>query len=306
MTNPETQAATLPLNKVVAVFLLALGGYLAVGPLVGLLILSPFFSFDYQLILDMLTFPEQYPHSRLVILIYQGFAQIVGFIAIPFFYFRYIGFDMGSHVFRINQNFNQLLVLTGAVVIVFMGVNTLFIEWNEAIKFPEWLEGFEQWASSMEEGTQKMLTYLISFDSFFEFFIGLIVIAMIPAIGEELVFRGILQHQIIRHFHLPHLAIWSSAIIFSAIHLQFYGFVPRMLLGAVFGYLFYWSGSLWVPFWAHFLHNGFTLSMTYLYRQGMITYNIEDPENSFSWLSFSVSLVVFIFLMIYFRRKTIN
>ena len=76
-------------------------------------------------------------------------------------------------------------------------------------------------------------------------------------------------------FHNPHLAIWITAIIFSAIHLQFYGFIPRMLLGALLGYLFYWSGNLWLSILAHFVNNGFAVVVAYLINSNIIS---EDAE----------------------------
>lgn len=85
--------------------------------------------------------------------------------------------------------------------------------------------------------------------------VNLMVMAVCPAITEEFFFRGALQRLIGKWSHNPHLVIWSVAILFSAFHLQFYGFIPRMLLGAYFGYLLLWSRSIWVPVFAHFVNN---------------------------------------------------
>ena len=73
-----------------------------------------------------------------------------------------------------------------------------------------------------------------------------------------------------------HLSIWASAIIFSAIHFQFYGFIPRLLLGALFGYLYYWSGNLLIPMFAHFVNNAFGVIMIYLHRHEITDLNVED------------------------------
>ena len=105
---------------------------------------------------------------------------------------------------------------------------------------------------------------------------GLIVIALLPAIGEELVFRGMFQNEFFRGTRNIHLSIWVSAIIFSAIHFQFYGFVPRLLLGALFGYLYYWSGTLLIPMFAHFFNNAFGVIMIYLHRHEITDLNVED------------------------------
>jgi uncharacterized protein len=107
----------------------------------------------------------------------------------------------------------------------------------------------------------------------------MIVIGVLPAIGEEIVFRGIIQNQLFRATHNKHVAIWIAAILFSAIHFQFFGFVPRMLLGALFGYLYYWSGNLWMSVIAHFANNGFSVLAMYFYQKGAIGFDVEDTES---------------------------
>jgi membrane protease YdiL (CAAX protease family) len=96
-----------------------------------------------------------------------------------------------------------------------------------------------------------------------EFLAAIVILAIVPAIGEELLFRGILQNKIEMLSKNKHIAIWITAFIFSFIHFQFYGFVPRLLLGALFGYLYIWSGNLTIPILAHFINNGFTLLLLY-------------------------------------------
>jgi membrane protease YdiL (CAAX protease family) len=110
---------------------------------------------------------------------------------------------------------------------------------------------------------QELTTYLTNFENIVEFLAAIVILAVVPAIGEELLFRGILQNKITLLTKNYHVAIWVSAIIFSAIHFQFYGFVPRVLLGALFGYLYVWSGNLGVAILAHFINNGFTLFLIY-------------------------------------------
>ena len=117
------------------------------------------------------------------------------------------------------------------------------------------------------------------------------MIGVLPAIGEEVLFRGVLQRKLTEHWVNPHLAIWVAAALFSAIHVQFYGFLPRLLLGALFGYLYYWSGSLLIAIFAHFVNNGVMVLMLYLYQRKLVDYNIEDNE-SVPWTAALVSLVV--------------
>ena len=109
--------------------------------------------------------------------------------------------------------------------------------------------------------------------------VAMLVIAVLPAIGEELVFRGLIQNELYRGTKNIHVAIWVAAILFSAIHFQFFGFVPRLLLGALFGYLYYWSRNLWIPILAHFVNNGLSVLVMYFYQRGSFEYDLENPES---------------------------
>ena len=107
---------------------------------------------------------------------------------------------------------------------------------------------------------------LLVYDNSIELIFNILVIALVPALGEEMIFRGWIQRQLMRIINRPHVAIWASAAIFSAIHFQFLGFLPRLLLGVLLGYLYFWTGSLWVSIFAHFLNNGLQVIAQYFFR----------------------------------------
>jgi membrane protease YdiL (CAAX protease family) len=130
------------------------------------------------------------------------------------------------------------------------------------------------------------------------FIYNLLIMAVIPAIGEELLFRGVIQQQL--HFRLknPHMAIWITAMLFSAIHMQFYGFIPRMLLGAFFGYLMVWTQSLWVPVLAHFLNNAGAVSMQYFLGAELTEEKIDTFGTvTDDWIYLVISGMALIFLL---------
>ncbi len=131
----------------------------------------------------------------------------------------------------------------------------LIIMWNESIVLPSALKSLEHSLKAMEESSRNMTMLVISGKSTGDFIFSLIVVAVIPAIGEELLFRGVIQQQLNQTFKNIHLAVFLSSFIFSAIHFQFYGFIPRLLLGMIFGYMFYYSKSLWPAIFAHFFNN---------------------------------------------------
>lgn len=188
------------------------------------------------------------------------------------------------------------------LVIVFMPVDGLFIEWNQNLDLPASMEPLERWMRDTEDRAAVATKTLTTFGTVGQLLTALLVIALLPAIGEELLFRGILQRKLVTLTGGVHAGIWLTAILFSAIHVQFYGFVPRMLLGALFGYLYAWSGNLWVPVLAHFVNNGFTVLMVYFYQQKQISVDIEST-GSVPWYGALASLVGTVLLLAYFRRE---
>ncbi len=120
---------------------------------------------------------------------------------------------------------------------------------NQQLPLPDWI-------TQMENKANELINAITLMDSPQELLLNLFVIAVIPAIGEELVFRGIIQQKLQESIRLDWIAIWLTAILFSAFHFQFAGFLPRLILGAGLGYIFYWTNSLWVPIVAHAFVNG--------------------------------------------------
>jgi membrane protease YdiL (CAAX protease family) len=110
--------------------------------------------------------------------------------------------------------------------------------------------------------------------------VGLVVIAVVPAISEELVFRGVIQRNLVQWFNSRHVGVWLAAAIFSAIHFQFFGFVPRFILGLVLGYLYEWSGNILVPMAAHFTQNAFQIVLLYMQQHQLLSTDTFDPESN--------------------------
>ncbi|MFM7824220.1 MAG: lysostaphin resistance A-like protein [Bacteroidota bacterium] len=135
---------------------------------------------------------------------------------------------------------------------------------NEYMALPAALSGVEQWMKEAEEDMKVITEAMLVAQNPMDLLLNLLVIAAVPAIAEELLFRGLLQNLFGKLSSNKHVAIWITAALFSAIHMQFYGFLPRMVLGAAFGYMMVWSGSLWLPIAAHFANNGFAVMVSYL------------------------------------------
>jgi membrane protease YdiL (CAAX protease family) len=134
---------------------------------------------------------------------------------------------------------------------------------NSKMVLPDWLSGVEEWIRAKENIASDLTGLLIKSAGIRELVINIIILAVIPSIAEEMIFRGILQQLLCKIFRSGHLGIWITAILFSAIHLQFFGFLPRLILGLSFGYLFFWSRNLWLPVIAHFINNCVPVVISY-------------------------------------------
>ena len=219
----------------------------------------------------------------------------------PYFYVNKLS-NYSIKIFPINSTPVILVLL---LTFFFMILNSGVIEWNKSINFPEFMNSFETWAFNKEKELEKITIFLVSFENNWEFLFGILSIALIPGICEEYLFRGVLQ----KNFYLIskniHIAVWLSAFFFSALHLQFYGFFPRMLLGVLFGYIYYWSGSIVYPMIAHIFNNFFSLTIFYFSQKGLLNENFEVSVNSSPKIPMSliiISVVLFIGFMYLLRR----
>jgi membrane protease YdiL (CAAX protease family) len=167
-------------------------------------------------------------------------------------------------------------LLTFALMFVSLPFINWMIDLNQSLSLPGFLAGMEAWMKAAEEQAEKLTAAFLEMPTLGSFLFNLFMIALLPAIGEELLFRGLVQRLLREWLGNVHLAIFIAAFLFSALHMQFYGFLPRMMLGVMFGYLFYWSGSLWVPVFAHFINNGSAVVAAWLWQSGMIKSNYED------------------------------
>ncbi|MGM9476525.1 lysostaphin resistance A-like protein [Pedobacter sp. GSP4] len=196
-----------------------------------------------------------------------------------------------------------LLVMVLVIMIVSMPFMEWTVIWNQKMVLPKFLRYVEAWMKEKEALGMKITMQLITVRSNLDFIVNLIMIAVLPAIGEELMFRGGVQRSLNRAFNNPHAAIWISAIIFSAIHLQFYGFVPRMLLGAGFGYLYYYSGSIWYAILAHFLNNAYAVCAAYYMQLHHMPLNKADEPIGFPWYGYLISAIITIALFKIFKNS---
>lgn len=160
-------------------------------------------------------------------------------------------------------------IFIAAIVLMFValpGIN-LLADWNSQMSLPDWLKPLEDLMRQQEEAAALLTERFLSGRGVEILVANVVLMALLPALAEEMTFRGVLQRLIAKQGATggvqltarQHAAIWAVAIIFSAIHFQFFGFIPRMLLGALFGYALCWTGSLWIPITMHFVNNAATV-----------------------------------------------
>jgi hypothetical protein len=199
----------------------------------------------------------------------------------------------------------QLLLVFGLFVAI-LPIIQYTMELNSAMHLPQSLWPLEEWMREKEDAAAILTTKFLETASWNGFMANVLMLAILPALGEELVFRGLMMQWFSKVFKNIHLNIFIVAVIFSAIHIQFFGFFPRLLLGIVLGYAYYWTSSLWVAIWLHFVNNFFTV-VTYfwIFNQN----NGLDPEEVGSldnpWLLLlSVLATSTLLWTMYQRRKT--
>jgi membrane protease YdiL (CAAX protease family) len=125
---------------------------------------------------------------------------------------------------------------------------------------------------NMEESNKALTERLLTTDSSLILLYNILVIAVAAGIAEEFFFRGCLQQMFKKIFNNGNLAVCLTAVIFSAIHFQFYGFIPRLILGMILGYMFLWSRNLWVSSIAHIINNMVAILIFHFYH-GSEIYN---------------------------------
>jgi Predicted metal-dependent membrane protease len=188
-----------------------------------------------------------------------------------------------------------------AIIFLFPFVNlTLYL--NQQMVLPEWLSGLESWMRQSEDSNNGLIERMLAADNLGMLLINLLVMAILPGFGEEILFRGVGQNIMGRIFKNHHAVIWIVAVIFSAIHNQYYGFIPRMLLGATFGYLLFYTRNMWIPIIAHFTHNAFSVITYYIFQNSPEkAEQIDSIGMASTWWLGIASLALF--LIIFFQIK---
>jgi len=244
---------------------------------------------------------------------WMQFVQTVGTFLLPPFLCAWIWEEQHRPAvwLRLNRSADwRLFVIAVGIMVCAVPAINLLADLNGRVVLPKSLDFIEQKMRAWEEAAKVLTERFLAADNIGTLLVNIGLMALLPALAEELTFRGTIQ-QILsgrpaeRSSYRTHLAIWITAFIFSAIHMQFFGFLPRMLMGAMFGYIFVWSGTLWIPILMHFTNNGLAVISYYLLDEiGENDTTIADTIGAGDtwWLGVISLVITSLGLLIFYRR----
>src|SRR5512133_83815 len=289
--------------KLLFLLLLVLG-FALFGSLLAMVIAMPVFNLSIFQLSEVLRNPEA--ENIPIIKFFKIFQSITLFI-IPSLIAAWFFSAHVSDYIKINRA-PSLITAALVTITVFTAIPLLnkITEFNMGLNLPERFDKLEQYIRSLEDSAGKLTELFLVANNTTSLMLNFLMIAILPAIGEEFLFRGVVQRLFMEWTRNGHLAIVLTAFIFSFIHFQFYGFVPRFLLGLFFGYLLFWSGSIWVPVIGHLINNGMAV-IYYHYAPGPVgetTMDTIGKGNGNYLLYLSVFLTSLLIGMIYLHERS--
>ncbi len=256
-----------------------------VGELVAMLMLL-LAAGNLEGVSQMMSLQSPAPDLRKWLLTAQGTAHFIIYTLTAVL----IIYIVDSGRYFVQQSYRKRDFLkTGAVFIASFLLFLPLLEWvifaGKAIKLPGAIgEVFHR----LDMQAEAMTNFVLDFGNVYEFAMGILVMAVLPAVGEELLFRGVLQQKFIRYYSNPHLAVWMTAVLFSFFHFQFAGFLPRMLLGAFFGYVYLYTKHIVFPILLHFINNAMTVSVAYFSHRSLTDLQNQSPGE---WWDFALAML---------------
>jgi len=272
--------------------------------LLGILVLVPFYGTD--IIEELSAAVSMADSDQITMMKFMQVANQIGIFIIPALFYAYLQNHNISQFLKFDKKPLLLsLLMTVMLVFTFLPFTHWLVNVNQNMHLPEFMGIIERWMKDSEEAAEKLTQAFLKTDSLTGLFSNILIVGILAAVGEELLFRSVLINLFNSWFKNVHMAVFVSALLFSAFHLQFYGFLPRFMLGMLFGYLFVWSGNLWLPVIAHFVNNTSAVVVYYLFNTGTIAVGGEEFGSTNDWKTLVLSMIVSVFLLsgIYYFEK---
>lgn len=283
-------------------FLTAIGimvGLLIVGSLIGLGVAVGVYGM--KVFTAISTQDVTAPNFASATWIVQLLGTTLPLLAAALIFARYIVADVGEYV-RPGFKFPMvMLLLTAGIMFASFPAIEFLSNINQKMVLPHFL----QWMRDSEDSAEKLTAALLKMDTVWQMLFNLVCIGLFTAIAEEFMFRGAMQTIFEKWFKNKHAAIWVTAILFSAFHMEFFGFLPRMMLGILFGYFVVYSGSIWPAVLGHFINNGTDVVLTYLSQHKLIKMDAND-QHVFNNAAYAISFVIVLFLFWVYQKIAAN
>lgn len=246
-----------------------------VAALGGLLVGKYFFDVDLITLAAMIEKPES--AAAVAFMKWYQFANQLGFFVIPVLIFCYYVSPSSVDYLKLRKAPSAVSILIGLMLVYTVLPFLNYVgEINQLMRLPEAFSGIENWMKARESQAQTLTLTFLKADQLSVLLLNLFIVAVVPAVGEEILFRGVVLRLFKEITKNTHWAIFISAMLFSALHMQFYGFLPRFLLGSLLGYLFVFTGNLWVPIMVHFVNNASSVIIHYLHQHHYIKVSMEE------------------------------
>lgn len=281
---------------VVSATVTALGGLI-----IGKFILGA----DVTTVAEILTSPKS-DEEISFLKIYQLINQLGVFFVPVVIYVFLVSPSPGDYLLVNRKPSWTILGIGGMLVFTVLPFIGYLGELNQLMDLPASFDGLESWFKEKEEQALLLTESFLKTETIAGLMVNLLIVAVIPALGEELLFRGAFIRLFRNITGNVHLAIFISSFLFAAIHLQFYGFLPRFFLGMILGYSFVITRNLWVPIFIHFVNNAASVIIFYLHHNGYIDIPMEDFGSSPNVVFIIGSLLITVWLLVIVYRKENN
>lgn len=288
--TPLLQFIILAAGTIVLVFILSL---IATGLI--------WVFFGEKTFTDAISFNTQNPKMAQALWLLQVIGTTLPLFLAPLLFAKFIAREPDTYLKPTFKFQPVLLVFILAIMVFASPIMEVLVNVNQKLVLPESMKAFEALLRSMEDQAQKATEAMLQMKTVWDMLFAVLVVGLLTAIAEEFLFRGALQTIMIRLTKNSHAAIWITAILFSAFHMEFFTFLPRVALGVFFGYFVMWSGSIWTSVWAHFLNNATQVVIMYLYQQKKITLNPDD-QHVFNYQSYALSVIIILILLFMYRN----
>ncbi|MDR2520334.1 MAG: CPBP family intramembrane metalloprotease [Bacteroidales bacterium OttesenSCG-928-I14] len=236
------------------------------------------------------------------------FFQIVGVFILPAIICAWLFSDNYKNYLRIDTffQFHTICLVMLSMLIIIPILNSIY-EFNQHIVFSQYFKNLEKLIKNQENFTKNIIDKMLCIHSWQDLIYTILIVCVFTSIGEEFIFRGILQNILHKFIKNSHIVIWITAVFFSVVHLQFSGFLPRVLLGAYLGYLLYYTGNIWVPISAHFTNNFLGVINFYLFQKEIrLAKKIDSIGGGSTWWLSIVSLVIFFIIFYHIKNNKSN